>query len=362
MRQRLRVIGAIIAKDVRVYARDRFYVVVTLLGLLAYIAVFWLLPATTDDVIGLGVHLPGGDALLESRTGDESSGFVIVPFDTAEELEAAVASADGVVAGMDFPEPFLEQAAAGEHTTARVLVGSGTPEQLRPLLISGVQEIVASIGQLAPAVTLPQMQEVLIGPDRAGQQLSLRERLRPLFVFLVLIVEMFALASLVASEIAQRTVTAVLVSPARVSDLLAAKAVLGAGLAFAQAAALVIATQSLPADPSVLLVALLLGALLVTGFGLIAGSTGRDFVGIVFWSMFFVVPLSIPAVATLFPGGAAGWVAGLPTYGLVQAIVGTTAYGESWSQLWPHLAWLSGWCTVTFALGVLVLARRAERV
>lgn len=362
MRQRFDVVAAIIAKDLRVYARDRFYVLVTVLGLVIYIGVFWVLPATTGDVIGLGVHLPGGEALLEDRTGDDGSGFAIVPFDSSDELEQAVAESDGVVAGMDFPETFLEEASAGAATTVRVVVGSDTPEQLRPLLVGGVREIVATIGGQAPPVALPEMEEVIVGPDRAGQQLSMRERMRPLLLFLVLVVEMFALASLVAAEIAQRTVTAVLASPARVSDLLAAKAALGTALAFGQALLLALATRTLGADPPLLVVTLLLGALLVTGFGLIAGSTGKDFIGIVFWSMFFVIPLAIPAIATLFPGGAAGWIRGLPTYGLVQTIVGTTAYGDGWAQAGPRLAVLALWCVIAFALGVVVLGRRAARV
>ena len=360
MRSRLRVSGAIIATDLRVYARGWFWV--SMLGLLACIGVFWLLPAADQQPIGLGVHLPGGEALLEQRADDTGSGFVLVPFDTAEELEAAVATADGVAAGMDFPEPFLELASRGQHTTVRVLVGGETPAQLRPLLIGGVQEIVATLGQLEPAVTLPEVQEVLVGPDRAAQQLSWPARVRPLLVFAVLTAALFALASMVAAEIERRTVTAVLVSPARVSDVLTSKALLGTTFAFVPAVLLAAATQGLDANAPVLLLALVLGALLVTGFGLIAGATGGDVGGAVAWSMFFVVPLSVPAISALLPGGAAPWVRGLPTYGLVQTIVGTTAYGEGWTQMWPHLAWLGGWCVVTVLLGIVVLARRVAQV
>ena len=207
------------------------------------------------------------------------------------------------------------------------------------------------------------LQQVVVGPDRSDQQLSVRERIRPLLIFLVLLVEMFALASLIAAEIAQRTVTAVLVSPARVSDMLAAKSVLGTALAFGQVVLLAIATVSFGANGPVLLVTLLLGAILITGFGLIAGSTGKDVVGTVFWSMFFVIPLTIPAVATLLPGAAAApWLQGLPTYGLVQTILATSAYGAGWSQVAPDLLRLLLWCIAAFGLGVVVLGRRAARL
>lgn len=361
MRDRLGIVGAIVAKDLRTYGRDRFYMIVTVLGLVAYIALFWALPASAERTVALGAHLPGGQQLLDQRAGDQGGGFAIVPFDSSTQLQAAVEKGT-VAAGLDFPQTFLFDAREGLPTSVRVLLGADAPEELRPLLVSGVGEIVAAIGGQPPPVQLPELREVVLGPDRAGQELSLRDRLRPLLLFLVLIVEMIALASLVAAEIAQRTVTAVLVTPARVADLLIAKSVLGTLLAFSQALLLALATQTLGASPLLLLVVLLLGAVLVTGFGLIAGSTGKDFVGIIFWSMLFLIPLTIPALATLFPGAPAGWIQGLPTYGLVQVIVGTTAYGEGWRQAWPHLIGLTLWCAVAFSVGIAVLSRRAARV
>jgi ABC-2 type transport system permease protein len=363
LRARRGIVTAIIAKDLRTYARDRFYLVVTIMGLAAYIGIFWVLPATADDEpVALGAHMPGGAELLAERSGDQGGGFSIVVFDSSAELQAAVEAGTDVVAGLDFPPRFLFDAQGGMRTTVRVLLGGDAPEELRPLLRSGVAEIVAAISGLEPPVRLPDMQDVVVGPDLAGQQLSLRDRMRPLLLFLVLMVEMIALASLVAAEIAQRTVTAVLVTPARVADVLIAKSILGTLLAFSQALLLALATQTLGASPLLLLVVLLLGSVLVTGFGLIAGSTGKDFIGIIFWSMLFLIPLTVPALATLFPGTAAGWIQGLPTYGLVQVIVGVTAYGEGWSQAWPHLVSLTVWCALAFAVGVSVLSRRAERV
>ena len=362
LRARVDIVKAIVAKDLRTYARDRFYVLVTVMGLVAYIGIFWVLPSTAERPVPLGAHLPGGQELLEPRTGSQGGGFAIVAYDSPAELEAAVKEGTEVVAGLDFPQTFLFDARAGLPTSVRVLLGADAPEELRPLLRSGVTEIVAAIGQLEPPVQLPAMSDVVLGPDRAGQQLSLRERMRPLLLFLVLMVEMIALASLVAAEIAQRTVTALLVTPARVTVLLVAKSVLGTLLAFSQALALALATQTLGVSPLLLLVVLLLGAVLVTGFGLIAGSTGKDFIGIIFWSMLFLIPLTIPALATLFPGAAAGWIQGLPTYGLVQVIVGATAYGEGWRQAWPHLLGLTAWCAAAFAVGVSVLSRRVATV
>ena len=209
---------------------------------------------------------------------------------------------------------------------------------------------------------MPNEEEVLLGVDRAGDQVSLQETMRPLFVFFMLLVEMMALATLVAAEIQQRTVSAILVTPTTVTDFLIAKAILGTVLAFSQAALLMLLIGSFGANSAVLLVALLLGAILMTGFGLWAGSAGRDFISIIFWSMLFLIPLAIPSIAVLFPGTAATWIQALPSWGLVEAIVGATAYGDGFGELARPLISLAGWCVVAFAAGLMVLKRRVVRL
>ena len=75
----------------------------------------------------------------------------------------------------------------------------------------------------------------------------------------------------------------------------------------------------------------------MTGFGLIAGSAGKDFIETLFYGMAFMIPLMIPAIAVLFPGSAAVWVKILPSYGLVQAVVQSSAYNAGWLEVLPHL-------------------------
>ena len=362
MARSLSAITAIIGKDLRLFARDRFYVLITLLGLVMFGGLFWVLPSEVDEEIPIGVHLPGGEELFEEaleEAGDD--GLVVDVFASPSELEGAVARGDALLAGLDFPEGFLAAAAAGQPTTVRVLLAGEAPEALRPALAASVREIASALAGDEPPVALPELDEMVIGDDRAGDPISLREQLRPLLIFLVLLMEMFALASLVAIEIAQRTVTAVLVTPTRVGQLLAAKAVLGTALAFGQALLIAVVTGALSHAPGLVAMALLLGSLLVTGVGLIAGATGQDFVAIVFWSVVAFVPLAIPALAVLFPGSPALWVQALPSYGLVEVLVRTTIRGQGWSQSWPYLAMLAAWAAAAFAGGAAVLAARVRR-
>jgi ABC-2 type transport system permease protein len=363
-------IAAIVSKDLRLFARDRFYLFISVLSLVFFGGLFWVLPASVETTAPVGVHLPGAQALLErglAAGGDQvgpvgDQGLRIVGYGSPEELEAAVAEGDEVVAGLAFPEGFLQAVAAGQPTSVRVLLAGEAPEGLRPALSGAVRELAFAIAGDDPPVTLPDLEEMVLGVDRSDAPLSMREQLRPLLIFIVLLMEMFALASLVAVEIAQRTVTAVLVTPTRVSDLLAAKAVLGTGLAFGQALLIALVTGTLASAPGIILVALLLGALLATAFGLVAGASGQDFIAIVFFSVMFFVPLAIPAFAVLFPGTPALWIRLLPSYGLVEVLVRTTGYGEGWSEAWPFLAGLAAWSVAAFAAGTAVLGWRMQRV
>jgi ABC-2 type transport system permease protein len=359
------IVGAILVKDLHAFARDRFYVLVSVVGLVAYVAVFWLLPGSVDETVGLGIHLEDAGPLLAGAgraLGAQTEGLAIVPFDAADDLEAAVRAGDGVVAGVDFPSGFLRDVAAGEEVTVRVLLPSEAPAELRPALAGLVREVAYAVAGETPPVTPPALQDVVVGQDRAGAQVPLRDRMRPLFLFFVLLVEMFALAALVASEIHERTITAILVTPAGVADVLAAKATLGTLAAFTQGMLLLVATGTPTRGLLLLATTLLFGAVLVTGVALIAGSSGRDFIGIVFWSLLLMIPLAIPAMSALFPGTAAAWVRALPTHGLVQVLLGVSAYGDGWAESVPDLLGLVAWCVVVFGAGVLVLGRRVARV
>jgi ABC-2 type transport system permease protein len=356
-------VRAIIAKDLRLFRRDRFYAFITVLGLVFYVAVFWLLPAEVDETLTIGIHLPGGEALLAEGLEDSAEeGLEVVVFPSAAALEDAVRAGEDVVAGLAFPTDFLTATAAGQRTTVQVLLPGAAPALLGDALSAAVRELAAAVIGEDPPVVLPDEEALIVGVDRAGQLLPLRAQLRPMLLFVVLLVEMFALAALVAAELSQRTITAILASPARIRDVLAAKAVLGTGLALTQALLLGALTGAFSRQPFLVALVLLLGAVLVTGVGLLVGSLGHDFVAIVFWSMLAFVPLIVPAFSLLFPGSPAWWVQALPTYGLAEILVQATGYGTGLDQLLGELALLLGWCVVMFVVGAAVLARRVVRL
>lgn len=357
----LGVITAILRKDLVALTRDRFYVFITFIGLVAFVAMYWLLPSSVDETVRLGVYHSGLDTVFDPLEAAETEALSIQQFESIEALTVAVEDGtDGIVAGMVFSDDFAVAATSG---TARVdlLVPAGLPPQYEDLMNGLASQVGYFVTGVSPPINMA-TQTVILGPDRVGDQVSMQEQMRPLLAFFILLMETFALASLVSVEVQLRTVTAVLVTPARTRDFITAKGFFGTLLALAEVLLLLVLIRGFVGDVAVLLVALVLGAILVTGIGMLAGASGKDFMGVLFLSMALMIPLMIPAFGALFPGTAAAWVKLLPTYGLVEAIVGVTTRGESWSDLAPVLLLLAAWGVGLFALGGFILGRRVETI
>lgn len=351
------VVGVILRKDLREFRADRFFMGMTLLSVILYPVFFWVLPSTVDETLRVGVVQRGLDQAVAGLQTD-SEGIEVQQYPTSEALQSALLSGqDDLAAGLVFPPDFVAAASAGQPSQVQLLVTADVPPEVQTALSAVVSELAfALLGEPGPAELLGD--PVVLGPDRVGDQVTLREQLRPLLAFFVLIVETFALATLVATEIQHRTVTAVLITPATTADFIAAKGLLGVSIAFTEAAVVMLLIGGLATGAPIMLLTLLLGAALVTGLGMAIGSYAKDFLGVLFGSVLVMIPLLVPAFAALFPGTAAGWVQAMPSYGFVQAVVEVSAAGAGWREVAPDLAALAAWTVAAFVLGWALLRRR----
>jgi ABC-2 type transport system permease protein len=364
----LAIIRAIVAKDLREFSRDRVWKILTPIMLIAYVGLFWLLPSTVEETLTVGVYQRGLGTVLEGSSAAER-GLQLVEFDSPTSLAEAVASGestagetggDPIAVGIAFPDDLIPAVAEGRATTVTVYVDSAVPSAQRTAMAAFVREIAYQLaGDVLPVSQLdPQV--VVLGVDRAGDQVSPQDRMRPLLAILVLLVESIALAGLVAVEIQSRTAKALVATPATIGDLLAAKGLTGTLLAFGQVVIVLLLIGSFAQEPLLLLTGVLLGSVMMAGVGMLAGSAGRDFMTTLFTSVLFIVPLAVPAFAVFFPGAASAWVQVLPTYGIVQTVVGVTAYGLTWSGAAGYLLMSAAWCLALFGAGWLLLKRRVE--
>ncbi len=382
------IIASIVRKDFREFSRDVLYIVLSAIGLVVFVAMFYLVPDTVDESLTIGIQQTGLNELVETYEAGASTdeALNLVPIDTAEHLQAAVAgeldvyrTATGEVAlvspgaesarpqdstkvtvdiGIAFPARFVEETVAGQQPTVAVYTDAAVPQEVQGAMTSFVREIAYTISGRPLPVT---EDAVVLGTDRSGDQASMRDRMRPMLAFFVLMIETFALSSLIANEVLNRTVTAVLVTPARVGDFLAAKTIYGTLLTGGQAVILLTAVGALTAGTwGPLLVTVLLGSLMFTGIAMIAGSAGKDFMGTLFLTMLFVLPLLVPTFSVLFPGTAAGWVRAMPSYPIIDALNQVTTYDAGWADIGAGLLGAFAWVVVIYLAGVLVLKRKVE--
>jgi len=354
------IIASIVGKDFREFSRDGLYIFLSILGLVFFAATYYLVPDSVDETLAIGVHQSDMDEVFDQFESG-SDGLELVQYASAEELAAAVTDGDEVMVGIAFPDRFVDSAAAGEQPTVTVYTDAAVPPEISGAVTSMVREIAYALTGDGLPVTEPAEESIVLGTDRAGDQASLRDLMLPMLVFFVLMIETFALSSLIASEILNRTVTAVLVTPARVSDFLTAKTIYGTILTGGQGVLLLAVLQAFTlANVGILLATVLLGAVLFTGIGMITGAAGKDFFSTLFYNMLFVLPLMIPAFSVLFPGTAAAWVQAMPSYPIIDTLNEAISYGAGWSDVAGSLVVALAWAVAVYVVGLLVLRRKVR--
>jgi len=379
---RLDIIGALLKKELIAYSRNRLYLFLTLLTLVLVIVMFWVMPDTVDETITLAVSPPvetilaeGREALLamgaseeqlaaltEANLAEAQEGVALLEFETEAALVEAIEAQGDVSIGIAFPETFVRDVAMGaDGVSVTIYSAAAIPDELQRAVKSFVREAAYQIAGNPLPITLPAAETIVLGEDRVGEQLSIRDKIVPMLAFMMLLMEAFSMASLISVEMLRRTVTAVLVTPARIADVLIAKATFSTGLAFAQVTIVLGLVGAFTAENWwLLMMAIVIGAMTFTGVAMIAGAGGKDFLGQMFYTMMLTVPLIIPTFSVLFPGTAALWIKVIPTYPVLSALVDITVYQAGWADVWGSLALGTGWAAVLFLAGWFVLSRKVR--
>jgi len=348
------MIAALLRKDLGLYFSNRFFTFITVLGLVFYAGVYFVLPDELDETVEMAIYADELPPILDTEM--EDSGLVLLEMASAEALRDAVARGEQEV-GVVFQESFTRNVAAGQRETVRIYFSSAFPEEFKDLYVLFLQELGFMLSGHPLAIDV---QEEILGIDRAGDQIPYRDRMLPLFAVLILMLETMGLASLITSEIVGGTIQALLVTPLRVEGLFTAKAIFGVGLAFAQSALLVAVTGALNEQPLLVLLQLLLGSLLVAGVAFLIASVAGDMMSVMGWGIVAVLVLSLPAFAVLVPGLTTGWVRAIPTYYLVDGVYRVVNYGAGWADMRQNLLALLLLSVVFLAVGIIILRRRFQ--
>jgi ABC-2 type transport system permease protein len=347
-----RILSTIVLKDLRLFFKNRFFALITVLGLVAYAVIYLLLPRQVDEMLEIGLVAPALPSTFSDQLQEE--GLILQVKDSEDALKESVANGDLLV-GIVLPDDLLPVLMSGEKARAHIFFSAELPEEMRDIYPLLVEEWISMIG--GQSLAIETTTEVL-GPDMAGEQIPVRDRMLPLFAIFVLMMETMGLASLISSEVVGGTLHALLVTPLRVEGLFLGKGITGVGLAFSETAALMAVTGGLNHHPLLVLTILLLGAVMVTGISFLVGAVSKDMMSVMGWGILVLLLLAIPSFNVLLPGLTSDWIQILPSYYLVDAIHRVENFEAGWTEVIGDLLTLVTFSGAFLVLGIGALRRR----
>ncbi len=276
----------------------------------------------------------------------------VTRFDDAAALKRAVQNNDidvGVVLGSDFDaaiaaesRPPLEIYAGGESLASNRII----------LEVTTLDAVRALDGQEAPV----DVKLVTLGDAAA---LPLAERLVPMLVMYALVMAgvVVPAASLI-EEGEKGTMAALLVTPLKASEAVAAKALLGVSLAFLMSVVTLALNGALGNAPAMIIV-LLVSSVFATILGVLLGVTARSAVSMMAVAKVAGIFILAPVVFYLFPEWPQ-WVAKIfPTFWMIDPIWQVGVLGKGLTDVWVDLVVAVG-VTLVLIPVVVVLARRMQ--
>jgi hypothetical protein len=349
-----RVIRALLKKDVTLFMSNRFYMLITVIGIVFYIGIYFILPSHVDEKLTLAMYAPVVPPVFQQLTDQEGTEVAFYPGEAA--LRQAVLDGD-YATGIALPSDIMETWANGGRPEITIYHASAVPPEVSAAIVALVREL--AYAQTGQALNFETTEEVL-GPDLLGTQIALRDRLRPLLAVFILLVEILTLASLISVEIEQGTARALLVTPTRTGDLFIAKGILGVGLAFVQAVLFMALVGGFSHQPLIILTTLIVGSTMAVGVGFLLASLARDVMSVTGWGILVLVLLAIPGFGTAIPGLISDWAKVIPSYYLTDTVSRVANYGAGWGDIGTNLAILSGFTAVVIWLGMFTLRRRYQ--
>ncbi len=353
--KRFTIIKGLIAKDISQIFSNKFVATMTILSIVAYAVLFYVMPKTINETFEIALHAPKYGDLIEQSTESEE-GIEIESFESVDELKKKVSDGD-FNAGITVPEDFQDKLAKDEKPEIRVYYPSDAPEEVKKAVGLILKESAFNITRQELPV---EIDVEILGKDRLGEQIPPRERLRPTFIIFLLFMELWALANLITEETSSKTLEAILMTPATISDVIIAKGIVGTFLAFSEAVILAALLQVLGTNTAFVLITLLLGALMVTGIAFVIATFSKDIISVTGYAMLAMIFLIIPAIAVIIPGSASGWVKLFPSYYLVEVFDQVVTYGESFTAFWKNILILIAFNLAVFPLGILLLRRKFQ--
>ena len=349
----LRIAWQVLKKDLRLGPRSPILlwaVIFPIVGTFVVQVVFGSLFAPAPR---LGIVDEGGSQVAAEMAAVEGIQTRLVDDEPA--LTQLVRDND-LDAGLVLPAGFDEQVQAGEQPPLQFFVGGESLASNRLILAVTTLDAVRTVEGATPPVDV----EVV---STGEPLLPMSSRMTPLLVlFALLIAGVFVPAFSIVQERESGTMTALLVSPARGVDVLAAKAVMGLVLAFLMTLVTLWLNDALGTQPAALLLSVLVGALMLAEVGLLFGGGAKDSKTLFALMKSVNILLFAPVIFYIFPDWPQ-WIAQLfPTYWIINPIFEVAIQDAGLGDVIGQLAVALVICAVMVPVVVYVSRRMTQQV
>ena len=341
----------VLRKDLGVGPRSPIFLYAIVLPVILTLLIRVVFGSLFDPVPRLGI-VDEGESQVVQNVRDVEGIQVTFP-ETAAALKTLVENND-LDGGLVLPAGFDGALQAGQMPNVQFFFGGQSLASNRVVL--GVT-MVDLIRQVAGSPAPIDVETITVGE---GDTVPIVSRLLPLIVLMaVLIAGALTPATSLVEEKEKRTLTALLVTPTRLSDVLIGKGALGFILAMATGVVTLALNGALGANPAALLLVLVLATLMAAEVGLILGSFAKDTKALyTIWKSGAIV-LVAPVVFFIWPN-LPQWIAKLfPTYYFLSPLFEIAIRGAGLVDVWLELTIGFAVCAVLLP-GVYTLARRME--
>ena len=303
-----------------------FYFGFAIIGPIAIALFFSLIFGTLfSDQAKLGVYDDGNSQLVALI--EEANSVNIKQFDSGSELKQATENGS-VDMGILLPASFDSSVMSGEAVEINAYVWGESLAKNRAVIPAAISDAARQIaGQEVPVTIEP----VPLGDEEA---VPWSDRILPFIVLYTIIIGgMMVPSSSLIEEKQKKTLNAVIVSPASITDVFLSKGTMGVILSMVMATIILVINQVFGTNPLLLLGILFLGALMASMVGLLLGPFLKDLNSLMAAMKMLGILIIAPGFIYLFPD-IPQWIGRIfPTYYVIDPLVAISLRGEGWSDI-----------------------------
>ena len=341
----------VLRKDLGVGPRSPIFLYAIVLPVILTLLIRVVFGSLFDPVPRLGI-VDEGESQVVQNVRDVEGIQVTFP-ESAAALKTLVENND-LDGGLVLPAGFDGALQAGQMPNVQFFFGGQSLASNRVVLGVTMVDLIREVaGSPAPI----DVETITVGE---GDTVPIVSRLLPLIVLMaVLIAGALTPATSLVEEKEKRTLTALLVTPTRLSDVLIGKGALGFILAMATGVVTLALNGALGANPAALILVLVLATLMAAEVGLMLGSFAKDTKALyTIWKSGAIV-LVAPVIFFIWPN-LPQWIAKIfPTYYFLSPLFEIAIRGAGLADVWIELTIGFAICVVLLP-GVYTLGRRME--